>query len=293
MDLHQLECLVTIAEAGTVSKAAEILMFSQPALTRTLKSLEDELGYPLFERTKNRLKLNDTGELAVKYAKKILEDKEKMINGLSSYQKSKQRISIGSCAPAPLWGLKQIFQNKFHDIPIDSVISEDNVDLIEGFHNHQYSVLILDYPIHDKNLTSIKLFEETLHIAVKQDDPLSQLETITFEQLDGTDILLLSKTGYWAEICKEKIPHSLMLVQEDVIAYKTLLNVSSLATFRTNLTIPKSKNIEDRVYIPISDKEATLTFYAIYHNNDQLKYDMIKNEVPNIPWENYRNEDPL
>ena len=78
MDLHQLECLVTIAEAGTVSKAAELLMFSQPALTRTLKSLEDELGYPLFERTKNRLKLNDTGELAVKYAKKILEDKEKM-----------------------------------------------------------------------------------------------------------------------------------------------------------------------------------------------------------------------
>lgn len=293
MDLHQLECLVTIAEAGTVSKAAELLMFSQPALTRTIKSLEDELGYPLFDRVKNRLVLNDTGELAVKYAKKILEDKEKMIEGLSSYQRNKQRISVGSCVPAPLWGLKQIFQKNYPNIPLDSVISEDNVDLIEGFHNHQYSLLILDYPIHDKNLISIKLFEETLHIAVRKDDPLSQLETITFKELDGTNILLLSKTGYWAEICQEKIPHSLMLVQEDVIAYKTLLNISPLATFRTNLTIPKFKNIEDRIYIPISDKEATLTFYAIYHKNDQHKYDMIQNEISNIPWQNYRNEDPF
>ena len=61
MELHQLECLVTVAEAGTISKAAEILMFSQPALTRAIQSLEDELGYPLFDWVKNRLKLNDTG----------------------------------------------------------------------------------------------------------------------------------------------------------------------------------------------------------------------------------------
>lgn len=293
MELHQLEYLVTIAETGIVSKAAEILLVSQPALTRSIQKLEDELGYLLFDRVKNRLVLNDNGELAVKYAKRVLKEKEMMINHLNQYQKNKQHISIGSCAPAPLWGLKQIFQNKFPNNHLDSVISEDNVDLIEGFHNHQYSILILDYPINDKNLISIKLFDETLYIAVKKDDPLSQLETITFEQLDGTDLLLLSKTGYWAEICQEKIPHSLMLVQEDVIAYRTLLNVSSLATFRTNLTIPKFKNIEDRVYIPISDKEATLTFYAIYHKNDQYKYDMIKNEVSNIPWENYRNDDPF
>ena len=49
MELQQLECLVTVAEAGTISKAAEILMFSQPALTRAIQSLEDELGYPLFD----------------------------------------------------------------------------------------------------------------------------------------------------------------------------------------------------------------------------------------------------
>lgn len=59
MDFHQLECLIAVSETGTVSKAAELLMFSQPALTRTIKSLENELGYPLFERSKNRLILRN------------------------------------------------------------------------------------------------------------------------------------------------------------------------------------------------------------------------------------------
>lgn len=75
MEFHQLEYLVTIAEAKTVSKAAEILLVSQPALTCSIQKLEDELGYLLFDRVKNRLVLNDNGELAVKYAKRVLKEK--------------------------------------------------------------------------------------------------------------------------------------------------------------------------------------------------------------------------
>lgn len=291
MELHQLECLVTVAEAGTISKAAEILMFSQPALTRAIQNLEDELGYPLFDWVKNRLKLNDTGELAVKYARKVLEDKDLMLKNLAAYQKNKQCISIGACAPAPLWGLKQIFLKQYPDIKINSTISEDNIELIEAFNNHAFSILILDYPINEKNIISTKLFSETLYIAVRPDDPLSHYKSITFEQLNGTNILLLSKTGYWSEICNEKLSESLMLVQEDIDAYNALLKASSLPTFRTNITIPKFKKIEDRVYIAISDKEATLSFYAIYNKNDHDRYSIIENEIRNVPWHLYRNEE--
>lgn len=291
MNIHQLECLITIVNTGTISKAAEVMNFTQPALTRTLKSLEDELGYPLFDREKKKLVLNETGKIAVKHAQKILKIEHEMINEIDAYQKNKERISIGSCAPAPLWGIKQILQKKFPYKTIDSVILEDNVELIEGFNDHKYSLLILDYPIHNKNLVSVKLFEETLYVAVKKDDSLSSLESITFDQLDGNNLLVLSKTGYWSEICKEHLPHSLMLAQEDIKAYKTLLKVSSLATLRTNITIPKFKNIEDRIYIPITDPEATLSFYAMYSINDS--YSITKEDLNSIPWENYRNEDCL
>ena len=52
MELYQLEYYIKIAEVGTISKAAEQLHISQPALTRSIQKLEDELELTLFNRKK-------------------------------------------------------------------------------------------------------------------------------------------------------------------------------------------------------------------------------------------------
>ena len=83
IELYQLEQLVTIAKAGTISKAAEILLISQPGLTRSIQRLEDELGLKLFDRKKNKITLNDNGIMAVEYAKKYL---MKLIKWLNNYK---------------------------------------------------------------------------------------------------------------------------------------------------------------------------------------------------------------
>lgn len=50
MELRVLRYFITIAEEGSISKAAEKLMITQPTLSRQLKDLEQELGEPLFIR---------------------------------------------------------------------------------------------------------------------------------------------------------------------------------------------------------------------------------------------------
>ena len=74
IELYMLIQLVAIAENGTISKAAEQLHISQPALSRTINKLEDILDMKLFDRSKNKVTLNENGLLAVKYAKKVLAD---------------------------------------------------------------------------------------------------------------------------------------------------------------------------------------------------------------------------
>lgn len=54
---------VIFVQTGTLSEAAEILHLSQPALSRNIKKLEEDLGLTLFERTKNKLSLNKNGEV--------------------------------------------------------------------------------------------------------------------------------------------------------------------------------------------------------------------------------------
>lgn len=62
MDLRQVRTFVTVAEVGTVSKAAERLHVAQPALSRQIANLEDELGLKLFDRVGRRLLLTSAGE---------------------------------------------------------------------------------------------------------------------------------------------------------------------------------------------------------------------------------------
>lgn len=73
IELYELRQFAAFADTGALSGAAEILHLSQPALSRNMKKLEDELGIILFERKKNKLELNENGEYVLKLAKELLE----------------------------------------------------------------------------------------------------------------------------------------------------------------------------------------------------------------------------
>ncbi len=77
MDLKQLRALVTIAETGNVTKAAELLNIVQPAVSRQLKLLEEDVGTPLFDRESHGMKLNEAGITLVEYARRILHEVDK------------------------------------------------------------------------------------------------------------------------------------------------------------------------------------------------------------------------
>ena len=73
MSLAQIETFVAVAETGNVSRASVRLHVAQPALSRQIRSLEDELGAALFARTARGMKLLPSGELFLSHARRILE----------------------------------------------------------------------------------------------------------------------------------------------------------------------------------------------------------------------------
>ena len=87
MELQSLEYFMAIAEFGSVSKAAEKFNISQPAMSRSLSKLEDELNAPLFDRIGKKLKLNARGEILLKAATgsiKMLDDASYQVRSLST-----------------------------------------------------------------------------------------------------------------------------------------------------------------------------------------------------------------
>jgi DNA-binding transcriptional LysR family regulator len=72
MSLGQIETFVTVAETKNMSRAAERLRIAQPALSRQIRGLEEELGTRLFARTPHGMALLPEGEVFLEHARRIL-----------------------------------------------------------------------------------------------------------------------------------------------------------------------------------------------------------------------------
>ena len=74
MKLHQLRAMLAISESGSIQEASRLLHISQPALSKSIKELEAELGVPLLIRSNRGITVTEYGERLVRRARLILEE---------------------------------------------------------------------------------------------------------------------------------------------------------------------------------------------------------------------------
>lgn len=282
IELNQLKQLLVIEKEETLSKASEILFISQPALTRSMQKLEKELGVSLFDRKKNKITLNDNGKEAIKYAKKIINETNKMKESLIQFDNKNRNFYIGTYAPAPLWPIEHLIKKHYPYATFRSDLLDYEDKLIEGLTKDKYSMIILHHPINDENLSYFKIFDEHLYLSVPLNHKFANKKSITFQELDGTSVLLRSKLGYWRTLKEKCIPNSALLFQDDEFILEELIKSSTLPSFRTNISLLRYNDNDSRVYIPFTNQEANVSFYAIYKKENEKYFSIIKEEVHDV-----------
>lgn len=134
INFEDLEQLTAFAKHGTLVKAAAALHISQPTITRTMKHIEESFGVKLFERGKNRIRLNGTGKIAVEQAEKVLDATQQMMLAVREYDKSLRTIVVESCAPAPLWFALPQLAKKYPAMTLSSSLvgNEEIMEHVRG-----------------------------------------------------------------------------------------------------------------------------------------------------------------
>lgn len=279
IETYLLEQFVAFAECGTLLKASEELHITQPTLSRSMKKLEDELGVSLFHRENSKLSLNETGKVAAEYAEKALSANRDFIEHVLAYDRSLRTISIGSCSPFPVNELIPVLQNHLTGKTILTELSHDDGHLLSGLRNRGYDMVVLHSLPEDKSLFCQRYMDEHIYISVAEDHPLASEESVSFAQLRGLRILVSEGIGFWMGITKKHLDASDLLIQNNLDALTELVDASSLPVFNSDRIIEQGYETPGRVSIPISDDDASATYWLVCRASDQKKYRSIFNAV--------------
>ena len=255
LDLEALRYLVAFADLGTLSRVAEAFHISTPSVTRSMQRLEEQFAAPLFVRGKNRIELNETGQVAVEAARKLLQAAEQTVEQVRAFDQRQRTIVVKSCAPAPLWVLLPKL-NAPH-LMVSSAICQ-NEEVRAAWEDGSCDLAILPFP-----LDGAKPFlRENLFVCVPPEHELAKQKQLTFADINGFNFLLRSELGFWDALCREKMPSSKFLVQTDDAVFDELVKASSLPCFTTDYGQLQG-GYPDRVNIPLTDDAAHITFYLL------------------------------
>ncbi len=96
MTLQQIHYAITIAESGSLNKAAEILYIAQPSLTNSMQELERELGITIFNRGGRGVTLTADGAEFLQYAKQIYSQYEDLIEKYANPKALKKKFGVST-----------------------------------------------------------------------------------------------------------------------------------------------------------------------------------------------------
>ncbi|HWC76102.1 MAG TPA: LysR family transcriptional regulator [Blastocatellia bacterium] len=170
MELMQLEMFIAMVEEGTFHKAAERVFRTQPALSMSLRKLEQEIGAPLFDRTnRNAYVLTDSGEVLYDHAKRLLNLRDETLTALQQLHNLQSgRIRIGANESTSLYLLPRLilaFRERNPKIKIE-VYRQVSARLPYELRQRNLDFAILSFAPDDSDLETTLLMRDELALVV-------------------------------------------------------------------------------------------------------------------------------
>ena len=194
MELLQLKYFKTVAEMGKISDAAKALFISAPALSTSISRLEKELGFPLFDRTSNRIIMNQQGQILLRYVNQVFSNLDCAKAELrQSMLLQRQHVCIASVASTQLVDMITAFSQEHPGFTLQCT-SLNRFELSSHGLSAQHSFLLAaedDIPgIYADKLDSAYLFEDHPVVMAHPDHPIVKKGFVDLNELANETIFL-------------------------------------------------------------------------------------------------------
>jgi len=277
---EELHVFSVIVEQSSMNKASALLNLSQPALSRKIAKLEEEIGAQLFNRIGKRLELTRIGQLTYDYAVELRQLHRKYLQTVSEYTLSgRTTLTIGASLTTLQTTLPDLIQslNSAHpEIDIKAVTGKTH-EIVTYVRDHKVDIGVVASSINDASLRCIPLFKDQLLLVLPRSQYISERSAISIHDLSDMPMILFSK-GTWYRSVMDELFDKYMLhpdVRMEIDSFEAIVRL--LHTCRAATLLPKSyirqQLLEDNelVIIPIRELEAaTRTTSLIFADSANL-----------------------
>lgn len=194
MTLQQLHYTITIAECGSLNKAAEILYIAQPSLTGSVKELEKELGITIFNRTARGVTLTADGAEFLQYAKQIYGQYENLTEKYGNPKNLKKKFGIStqhySFAVKAFVGLVKSFDTSHYEFAIRETKTKEVIGDVANMKSEIGILYLSDFNraainklLRTAGLEFHHLINCNAYVYLWSGHPLAKKQSISFEEL--------------------------------------------------------------------------------------------------------------
>lgn len=284
MELRNLITFVRIAEVKNFSKSAQLLGYSQSAVTMQIKQLEQELGGQLFERIGKQVKLTQAGEKLLPYALEILNTAQKAQSMVRENEQITGHLCIGTCESYVIGVLPQVltaFQQQCPNVEVQ-VQTGLTTDLFHRLRQNDIDLLFfLDRKLYFPEW--IKVFERPEHsfFVASAKSKLAAETHISTERLLQEPLFLTEKGISYRYAMEQKMAEQgfalhpfLEIGNTDVITQFVLQNKG--ISFLPNYVVAPYIQNGTLVKLDTECPEITMWSQLVYHRNKYITPQMEK-----------------
>ena len=201
MELRHLRYFVAVAEEQNVTRAARRLHVAQPALSRQIRDLEEELGAVLFERSAASLRLTDGGRLFLNEAREVLRRADAAVQTIRAAAGAKKsEIHIGY-APSPTAEFLPRLLRAYEKAAPDVCVTLHDLtadEMVAGLRTKQlHAALVVEYPgIRSRELIFEKLRSYRIGVMMNKEHPLATRRAVTLGEVLAEPLVVFSREEY-------------------------------------------------------------------------------------------------
>ncbi|QHW30719.1 LysR family transcriptional regulator [Paenibacillus rhizovicinus] len=278
--LEELNMFTVVVEQSSMNKASAALNLSQPALSRKIAKLEQELGTLLFRRIGKRLELTRIGQLTYDYAVEARQQHLRFLKLLAEYKDTgRSTFTIGASLTTLQTSLPDLIQAlTAHSPELDiKAITGKTHEIVTLVRDRKADLGIVASRIEDSHLNCVPLFDDHLVLVLPRNHFIMEKTAPVITNLNGMPMILFSK-GTWYRILTDELFERYRLlpdVRMEIDSFEAILRL--LHTCRAATLLPKSYlrpqmlTDNDLLVVPIRELEQSKrTTSLIYDHSDSL-----------------------